>query len=277
MQNDNNQPLTEDKIMNNSNATMAWIKNKFKNENPLTLEEEQALFEEIKKGNMNAKAKMLHANMKFVIQVAAQYRNDTLTPEELVNEGAIGLWRALEAFDPSRGVRFITYAVWWVKACIARAISEKGSLVRLPLNQQTKLHKGVRACKDVKDLDEELKTLNSISGRATSINTPLNDDGKLTLEDVIEDTEAESADKAVEDQFRTNYTHKLLNRLPSRERQALEHLHGIGTNEKSVRETSVIMGVSRERVRQLRDQAMVRLRNLNYDGHMDDTIRELCS
>lgn len=264
-------------MSNTNTSTMAWIKEKFKNEHPFSLEEEHILFEEIKKGNVVAKAKMLHANMKFVIQVAGNYQNDTLTPEELVNEGAIGLWRALESFDHTRGVRFITYAVWWIKACIARAISEKGSLIRLPLNQQTRLHKGIRKSLKGAELDDELKELNNVSGRPVSLESAISDDGTLKLEDVIVDKSATAADVAVENEFRNHFAKKLLSRLPNRERQAIQHIHGIDTDEKSIRDASLVMGISRERVRQLRDQGITRLRNLNCDGHLNETLQELYS
>lgn len=256
-------------------STMEWIKAKFKDETPLSLAEEQIVFSEIRKGNTLAKAKMLNANMKFVIQVAANYKNDTLSQEELVNEGAIGLWRALESFDATRGVRFITYAVWWIKAFIARAISEKGSLVRLPLNQQTRLHKSIRECRTESELDPDLQELNHIGGRQVSLSQPVSEDGVLKLEDILLDPEQNSVDKAIEDEFIHNFTNKLLNKLPKREHLILAQMYGLeGGEGKSIRELSRLMGLSRERIRQLRDQAVTRIKNMNSDGHYNQILLE---
>lgn len=261
--------------------TLNWIKDKFKDSQPLTLQEEYELFTLIRDENKpeiarnSAKALVLSSNMKFVIQVAQRYYNDTLTTEELINEGAIGLWRAEESFDHTRGIRFITYAVWWIKAFIARAISEKGALIRLPLNQQAKLHKEIRNCPNKKDLDSSLQELDAIGGRQVSLSTETSPDGTVKLEDVIEDKEQTPIDKAVEDELLGHFTNKLLSKLPLREQQILSQMYGLGGKPpRSIREISHRLGLSRERIRQLRDQAVTRLRNLNCDGHLDQTLQE---
>ncbi len=267
--------------MTEQTQTLTWIKGKFKDETPLTMAEETELFKLIRNESTpnlvknSAKAHILHANMKFVIQVAQQYYNDTLTTEELINEGAIGLWRAVESFDYTRGVHFITYAVWWIKAFIARAISEKGALIRLPLNQQTRLHKEIRKTSNKEDLSGEFKELNAISGRPKSLSTPLNEESTLKLEDVLEDTNADNPEDSVEDELLKHFTNKFLSKLPEREQNILSQMYGLnGKEPKSIREISHSMGLSRERVRQLRDQAITRLRNLNSDGHLDQTLQE---
>lgn len=159
--------------MNDQSQTFNWIKDKFKEERPLSQLEETELFKLMRNKDTSeivrnsARAHLLHANMKFVIQVSQQFYNDTLTPEELVNEGAIGLLRAIESFDYTRGVHFITYAVWWIRAFIARAISEKGALVRLPLNQQTRLHKSCEKSRTSKSW--AMKSVNSTPSRADPV------------------------------------------------------------------------------------------------------------
>lgn len=267
--------------MTEQTQTLTWIKGKFKDEAPLSTAEETELFKLIRDESTpnliknSAKAHILHANMKFVIQVAQQYYNDTLTTEELINEGAIGLWRAVESFDHTRGVHFITYAVWWIKAFIARAISEKGALIRLPLNQQTRLHKEIRKVNNKEELSSEIKELNAITERPKSLSTPLKGESTLKLEDVLEDTNAENPENAVEDELLKHFTNKFLSKLPEREQAILSKMYGLNGGEpKSIREISHEMGLSRERIRQLRDQAVNRLRNLNCDGHLDQTLQE---
>lgn len=257
--------------------TMKWIKEKFKSEHPLSKDEEDLLFNLAKKGNKTAKTKLLKANMKFVIQVAASYHNDCLTQEELINEGAIGLWKAMDYYDPSRGVRFITYAVWWIKASITRAISEKGSMVRLPLNQQTLLHKA-RAKSGGQQLPAEIKTLEAISGRTVSLSATFDAEGGAKLEDLIADKNADNPEETTEKDFIRKFTTKLLNKLPSRERQIMKDLNGVDREyTRSIREESLFLGLSRERIRQLRDQAKLRLRRINSDGHLNPTLMEIMS
>lgn len=264
-----------------SHETLNWIKDKFRNERPLSVQEEAELFkiicdkEQPEMVRNSARANILHSNMKFVIQVAQQFYNDTLTKEELINEGAIGLWRAVESFDYTRGVRFITYAVWWIKAFIARAISEKGSLVRLPLNQQTRLHKEIRKCSNKCELDDEFRTLDAISGKHVSLSSNINEDSSLKLEDVIKDENNAPTDRNIEIEFQKNFTDKILNKLPERENKILSLIYGLnGMHSKSIREISQTLGLSRERIRQLRDQAVGRIRNLNCDGHLNPILKE---
>lgn len=266
--------------MNDQSQTFNWIKDKFKEERPLSQLEETELFKLMRNKDTSeivrnsARAHLLHANMKFVIQVSQQFYNDTLTPEELVNEGAIGLLRAIESFDYTRGVHFITYAVWWIRAFIARAISEKGALVRLPLNQQTRLHKELRKVKDKQELGDEIRKLDAISSRPSLLSEPVGQNS-TRLEEIITDETQNAADRAVEDELLRHFTDKMLNKLPEREKNILVEMYGLNKKEpKSIREISHSMGLSRERVRQLRDQAVTRLRNLNCDGHLDQTLQE---
>lgn len=262
--------------MNSTSHTMLWLKEKFKNEKLISQEEEMELFKLAKAGNKLARDRILTAHMRFVIQVAREFSNGTLATEELVNEGAIGLWHAIDLFDTSRGHRFITYAVWWIKASITRAISEKGSLVRLPLNQQIKLHKELQKAAQGKLLSDEIKELNAIGSRQTSLNEPLEDGSSLKLEDILKDEHAVSPDEIHQKELVHNFTNKLLKKVPPREREILSAIYGLnGVDQKSIRDASFANGISRERVRQLRDQGMTRLRQLNSDGHLDQTAREL--
>lgn len=255
--------------------TLKWIKEKFKSDRPLTRDEEAALFTLAKAGNQSAKTKLLRSNMKFVIKVAANYSNNTLTQEELINEGAIGLWHAIQYYDTSRGVRFITYAVWWIKAHITRAISEKGSIIRIPINQQLLLKKARKSRSLGGEMSPEMKILDEMEGRYTSLNHPLSGEIGYTLEELIRDENAEAVDKNACQMGQRKLIHKILNKLPIKERQVIKDLNGVDCDySRSVREESRVLKLSRERIRQLRDQAIRRIRNLDYDGHIS---AELCS
>lgn len=257
--------------------TAKWIKEKFKTEHPLTKDEEDILFQLVRKGNTAAKIKLLKANMKFVIQVAANYNCDSLPQEELINEGAIGLWKAIDYYDETRGVRFITYAVWWIKASITRAISEKGSMVRLPLNQQTILHKAKASCRKGGNLPPNMQVLDAKAGKALSLNAAMDSTG-IRLEEIIPDTKAENPENAVAADFLKAFTNKLLNKLPCREKKIMQDLSGVnGMQPRSIREESCFLGLSRERIRQLRDQAKHRIRNQNSDGHLTPVLLEMMS
>lgn len=268
--------MTEQNALH-ANHTVKWIKEKFKSEHLLTSKEEFALFNLVKKGDVGAKRILLKSNMKFVIQVAANYHSESLSAEDLINEGAIGLWRAIDYFDHTRGVRFITYAVWWIKAQITRAISEKGSMVRLPLNQQTLLHKEKAARRDCSSgLSQEMQIIDAIGGKALSLNQVIDCESGIRLEDVIPCNNNEDITRETEKGLLQKFTNKILAKLPQREKQIISDLHGINREiPRSIREESLLLGLSRERIRQLRNQATHRIRNLNYDGHLNAVLQEI--
>jgi len=244
-------------------------------ERPLTREEEYQLFVLAAKGNRKAKDRLVAANMRFVLKVAVQYRGCSIPLSDLVNEGAMGLLRAIESYDYSRGLKFITYAVWWVKAYITRAINERGSLVRLPANQHLRLRKAIRERGHGKEMDEEMQTLLQIGDGHVSLDAPLESGSKLTFGDVLSDERLENPDGGLEGQNLEDFASKLLARLPEREAKVVAGLYGIGMDmPRTVREVGHGMHVSRERVRQLRDQGIRRIRNLNVDGHLDDAVND---
>lgn len=248
---------------------MKWIKEKFKSDRPLSRTEEDILMPLAKNGNYAAKEKILRSNMRFVIQVASNYSNNTLSFEELINEGAIGLWNSIDYYDTSRGVRFITYAVWWIKASITRAISEKGNMVRLPLNQQLLLKKAKKDYSKGVDLSPEMKMLDAITNSPTSLNRERIYCAGQSLEDIIRDDNSDPVDQETEESLKSRFIEKILSKLPMKERIVTKALHGIGLGyARSVREESKALNVSRERIRQLRDQALNRIRNMNHDGFL---------
>jgi RNA polymerase primary sigma factor len=250
----------------------------FRKERSLSRAEEYQLFVLAGQGNRKAKDRLVAANMRFVLKVAQQYRGCSLPLADLVNEGAMGLLRAIESFDHSRGLKFITYAVWWVKAYITRAINERGSLVRLPANQHLRLRKAIRERGHGKEMDEELQTLQQIGDGAVSLDAPLETGSKLTFGDVLSDERLENPDGGLEGHNLQEFARKLLDRLPEREAQVVAGLYGIGMDApRTVREVGHGMHVSRERVRQLRDQGVRRIRNLNFDGHLNEAVDDFMS
>lgn len=247
----------------------------FRKERTLTREEEYQLFVLAAQGNRKAKDRLVAANMRFVLKVAQQYKGCSIPTSDLVNEGAMGLLRAIESFDYSRGLKFITYAVWWVKAYITRAINERGSLVRLPANQNLRLRKAMRERRQGKELDEEMLSLQLIGDGHVSLDAPLEAGSALTYGDVLSDERLENPDGALESRNLQEFASKLLSRLPEREAKVVAELYGVGLDmPRTVREVGHGMRVSRERVRQLRDQGVRRMRHFNADGHLDEAVND---
>jgi RNA polymerase primary sigma factor len=225
---------------------------------PLSREEEALLFE--KKSNPLAKQKIVDANMRFVLKVAIQYRSCPIPLPDLVNEGAMGLMRAIESFDNTRGLKFISYAVWWIKAYITRAINEQGNLVRLPANQHLRIRKGLKDQAKGQEVSKEIANLIQLGQRGVNIDGTLRADSKSSYAESLPDTGAvdpksNSEIQAVEDGVRD-----ILKALPEREYNVLASIYGIGFNtSQTLREVGESMNISHERVRQLRDQALNRI------------------
>ncbi|MBQ1824593.1 MAG: sigma-70 family RNA polymerase sigma factor, partial [Fibrobacter sp.] len=157
---------------------------------PLSREEEQILFKRAKEGDRIARKKLISANMRFVLKVAIQYRGCPIPLPDLVSEGAMGLVRAIESFEYDRGLKFISYGVWWIKAYITRAINEQGNLIRLPANQHLRVRKALHEQSRGKEINEEIRELIQIGQRGVSFDSPLKADSKATYAEVLPDTAA---------------------------------------------------------------------------------------
>jgi RNA polymerase primary sigma factor len=224
---------------------------------PLSREEETLLFEN--KNNPIARQKIIDANMRFVLKVAIQYRSCPIPLPDLVSEGAMGLMRAIDDFDSTRGLKFISYGVWWIKAYITRAINEQGNLVRLPANQCLRIRKGLKEQAKGQEVSEEVRDLIQLGQRGVSIDSPKADSKSSYAESLPDasaiDPESNSEIQAIEDGVR-----KVLKSLPEREYSVLSGIYGIGLNApQTLREVGETMNISHERVRQLRDQALKRI------------------
>ncbi|MBO5703114.1 MAG: RNA polymerase sigma factor RpoD/SigA [Bacteroidaceae bacterium] len=237
-------------------------------------EEEVELSMRIQRGDQVALARLVKANLRFVVSVAKQYQSKGLALVDIINEGNVGLIKAAQKFDPTRGFKFISYAVWWIRQSILQAITDKSRLVRLPSNQETLVSKVKKfrnsfMQKNLRDPEvdeiasalgiEEEKVMNILetSVRPVSVDAPLADSDDTSLIDVIMSGSGSIAtDKNLETESLSNQLCLILSQLPPREEQILRMAFGIGQPEGSLEEIATKVGLSKERVRQLREKAI---------------------
>ena len=248
----------------------------------ISIDEEIELAQIIRKGGgagERAKNRLVEANLRFVVSVAKQYQHQGLTLTDLIDEGNIGLIKAAERFDETRGFKFISYAVWWVRQSILQAIAEQSRIVRLPLNQVGSLNKvnqeinkfeqenlrrpSVQEISDRTGVDED-KIAQSMmaSGHHVSIDAPFgSDDDDNAMVDVMSSGDDSRTDKGVDHESMAQELRAVLDKvLKERERKILCACYGIGETEKGLEEIGDKMGLTRERVRQIREKSITKLR-----------------
>ena len=248
----------------------------------ISIDEELELAQIIRKGGRageRAKNRLVEANLRFVVSVAKQYQHQGLTLTDLIDEGNIGLIKAAERFDETRGFKFISYAVWWVRQSILQAIAEQSRIVRLPLNQVGSLNKvnqeinkfeqenlrkpSVQEISDRTGVDED-KIAQSMmaSGHHVSIDAPFgSDDDDNAMVDVMSSGDDSRTDKGVDHESMAQELRAVLDKvLKERERKILCACYGIGETEKGLEEIGDKMGLTRERVRQIREKSITKLR-----------------
>lgn len=251
----------------------------------VSIEEEIELAQAIKKGGRageRAKNKLVEANLRFVVSVAKQYQHQGLTLTDLIDEGNIGLIKAAERFDETRGFKFISYAVWWIRQSILQAIAEQSRIVRLPLNQVGSLNKvnheinkfeqenlrrpSVEEIADRTGVDEEkISQSMAASGHHVSIDAPFGDDDDNAMVDVMSSGDDSRTDKQVDHESMAMELKQVLGQvLKKRERQIVCACFGIGEPEKGLEEIGDKMGLTRERVRQIREKSISKLRESGY-------------
>lgn len=251
----------------------------------VSIEEEIELAQAIKKGGRageRAKNKLVEANLRFVVSVAKQYQHQGLTLTDLIDEGNIGLIKATERFDETRGFKFISYAVWWIRQSILQAIAEQSRIVRLPLNQVGSLNKvnheinkfeqenlrrpSVEEIADRTGVDEEkISQSMAASGHHVSIDAPFGDDDDNAMVDVMSSGDDSRTDKQVDHESMAMELKQVLGQvLKERERQIVCACFGIGEPEKGLEEIGDKMGLTRERVRQIREKSISKLRESGY-------------
>lgn len=236
-------------------------------------EEECDLAARIEAGDDEAFKRLVEANLRFVVSVAKQYQNRGLDLMDLVSEGNIGLMKAALKFDPSRGFKFISYAVWWIRQKILQALSEQGSTIRIPLNQVGLINKIGRARREFlqenerEPSDMELSAMLEISPEklkgsdilTLSLDFPLGEEDSQSLADIIPDSIFPETDKALEVESLRNDLQVAMAVLNGRERQVLELSFGLGCPAMTLEEIGEKLELTRERVRQLRVKAIGKL------------------
>lgn len=244
----------------------------------ITAEEEVALAQRIREGDQAALERLVNANLRFVVSVAKQYQNQGIGLQDLINEGNIGLVKAAQRFDETRGFKFISYAVWWIRQSILQAVAEQSRIVRLPLNQVGAINRVKKASNvlehrlqrkpTIEELAEETdmtpeKVSSILSNNTQTISTdaPIDDDGETSFLDLFVDQAETPTDSVVERESSEKAVRKSFDVLSEKEQQVLRMYFGIGMpREYSLEEIAFNMEISRERVRQVRDRALKKLR-----------------
>ena len=266
-------------ITNRESASLDKYLQEIGREDLITVEEEVELAQRIKKGDRIALEKLTRANLRFVVSVAKQYQNQGLSLPDLINEGNLGLIKAAEKFDETRGFKFISYAVWWIRQSILQAIAEQSRIVRLPLNQVGSLNKvnqesnrfeqenqrrpSVEELAQRTGIDEEkISQSMAASGHHVSIDAPFGEDDDNSMVDVMASGEDSRTDKHVDHESMAMELRQVLDKvLKDREKQIVCACFGIGETEKGLEEIGDKMGLTRERVRQIREKSITKLRD----------------
>lgn len=264
-------------ITNRESASLDKYLQEIGREDLIVVEEEVELAQRIRKGDRAALEKLTKANLRFVVSVAKQYQNQGLSLPDLINEGNLGLIKAAEKFDETRGFKFISYAVWWIRQSILQALAEQSRIVRLPLNQVGSLNKISKAYSKFEqenerrpspdELAEELDipvdkisdTL-KVSGRHISVDAPFVEGEDNSLLDVLVNDDSPMADRTLVNESLAREIDRALDTLTEREKAIIQMFFGIGRQEMTLEEIGDEFNLTRERVRQIKEKAIRRLR-----------------
>ena len=264
-------------ITNRESASLDKYLQEIGREELISVQEEVELAQRIKKGDHKALEKLTRANLRFVVSVAKQYQNQGLGLPDLINEGNLGLIRAAQKFDETRGFKFISYAVWWIRQSILQALAEQSRIVRLPLNQVGSLNKITKELakfeqeNERKPSPEELAerldipvdkisdTL-KVSGRHISVDAPFVEGEDNSLLDVLPNDDSPMADSSLNQESLAKEVDRALKQLYDREREILKMFFGIGCQEMTLEEIGAKFDLTRERVRQIKEKAIRRLK-----------------
>ncbi len=264
-------------ITNRESASLDKYLQEISKEEMVSAEEEVELAQLIRKGDKKALERLTRANLRFVVSVAKQYQNQGLSLPDLINEGNLGLLKAAERFDETRGFKFISYAVWWIRQSILQAISEQSRIVRLPLNQVGSVNKinreiskfeqenerrpSVHEIADNIDLPQEkIDDAMNINGRHLSVDAPFSDAEDGSLLDVLINEDIPPTDVSLVSESLKSEIQAALSVLNERERNVIEASYGLGMQELTLEEIGEKYGLSRERVRQIKEKAIRKLR-----------------
>ena len=266
-------------ITNRESASLDKYLQEIGREELISVEEEVELAQRIKRGDQEALDKLTRANLRFVVSVAKQYQNQGLSLPDLINEGNLGLIKAAEKFDETRGFKFISYAVWWIRQSILQALAEQSRIVRLPLNQVgsiNKINKAVQkfeqeherqpSPEELEDIlnmpSEKIADTMRVSGRHISVDAPFSsDDDSNNLLDVLPNEDTPDADNTLVNESLNTEIDRALSTLTDKERDIVKSFFGIGCPEMTLEEIGEQSGLTRERVRQIKEKAIRRLRH----------------
>ncbi|MBQ1213912.1 MAG: sigma-70 family RNA polymerase sigma factor [Tidjanibacter sp.] len=265
-------------ITNRESASLDKYLQEIGKEDLITVEEEVELAQRIRKGDQEALEKLTKANLRFVVSVAKQYQNQGLSLPDLINEGNLGLIKAAEKFDETRGFKFISYAVWWIRQSILQALAEQSRIVRLPLNQVGSLNKINKAFGQFEQKNERIPSPEElaemldipkekvsdtlrVSGRHVSVDAPFADGEDNNLLDVLVNADSPNADRGLINESLATEVDRALDTLTDREKDIIKYFFGIGYPEMTLEEIGEKFGLTRERVRQIKEKAIRRLRH----------------
>lgn len=265
-------------ITNRSTASLDKYLQEIGKEDLISVEEEVELAQRIRKGDRVALEKLTKANLRFVVSVAKQYQNQGLSLPDLINEGNMGLIKAAKKFDETRGFKFISYAVWWIRQSILQALAEQSRIVRLPLNQVGALNRINKARAKFEQENqrrpteselaeilevpkEKIDTSISVSGRHVSVDAPFVPGEDSSLLDVMVNSDSPKADNELLHESLRKEIDRALSTLTPREKEIIESFFGINRPEMTLEEIGNHFGLTRERVRQIKEKAIRRLRH----------------
>ena len=265
-------------ITNRESASLDKYLQEIGREDLITVEEEVELAQRIRGGDRLALEKLTRANLRFVVSVAKQYQNQGLSLPDLINEGNLGLIKAAEKFDETRGFKFISYAVWWIRQSILQALAEQSRIVRLPLNQVGSLNKINKAFSKFEQENErrpspeelaevldipvdKIADTMKVSGRHISVDAPFVEGEDNSLLDVMINDDSPNADRVlINESLSKEFERVLAFTLSDRERDIVKKFFGIGVTEMTLEEIGDEFGLTRERVRQIKEKAIRKLR-----------------
>ncbi len=248
-------------------------------EDLLTAEQEVELARKIRKGDEQALEKLIRSNLRFVVSVAKQYQNQGLSLPDLINEGNLGLIKAAKRFDETRGFKFISYAVWWIRQSILQALAEQARIVRLPLNKIGSINKINRALSELEQRHErepsiqeisktlelapdEIKEAMRNSSKPLSMDAPLNDEEQDDMYDLIESKENPPPDESLMNESLYREIERALSSLTEREANIIRLYYGLGNKHPyTLEEIGEKINLTRERVRQIKEKAIKRLKH----------------
>ena len=264
-------------ITNRESASLDKYLQEIGREELVSPEEEVELAQRIRQGDQVALEKLTRANLRFVVSVAKQYQNQGLSLPDLINEGNLGLIKAAEKFDETRGFKFISYAVWWIRQSILQPLAEQSRIVRLPLNQVGSLNKINKALgkfeqeNERQPSNEELAEMIEVpkdkiadtlrvSGRHVSVDAPFVEGEDNSLLDVLPNDDSPSADRGLVSESLSTEIERALQILTPREREIIKSFFGIGCQEMTLEEIGERLDLTRERVRQIKEKAIRKLK-----------------